>query len=190
MLDDNKIVAQKLLQAIGGTPKVIEYKDCNNKNIIDVFISDNKPFDGITSYSTIGLSDHSIGLVGSGNKELRVEFIGVCDSNYDMFANIVGSCAFNIINEHFSCKPGTVYPNLINKYYNNLQMKHIFFTTPFLWDGIRGIETLTKHITWLMLIPISDDEFEFLQTHSSDELENLFEKYEVDIFDLDRKSIV
>lgn len=189
MTNDIKIIAQKVLKAIGGTPKVIEYLDRDETSKIPIFIGENRPYQEIVSYATIGLSDYSIGLK-IDNKELRVEFIGACETYYDEFVNIVSTCAFNIINDHYSCEPGTVYPNVVSMYYPNLEMKHIFFTTPFLWEGLEGIETADNYISWLMMIPISDKEFDYLRKNGSDKLEDLFEENQIDIFDLSRKSII
>ncbi len=189
MMNTDKLVAQKILQVVGGNPQVVEYKDKDENSAIDIFIGLNKPYEEINTYSTIGLSNYEIGLK-SKNKELRIEFVGGCEAKYNKFGNILSSCAFNIINDQFSCKPGTIYPNMISEYYDNVSMKHVLFTFPFLWEGFEHIETLEAYITWLMLVPISDEEFEFVKKNNVEELENLFEQKEINIFDLNRKSVV
>ena len=103
---EKKLIVQKILQIVGGKPKVVEYKDEEKKSNIDIFIGGDTPFKGMNTYSTIGLSDYSIGLLVE-DKELRVEFIGSCESEYREYANILSSCTFNIINTQFSCSPGT-----------------------------------------------------------------------------------
>lgn len=69
-------------------------------------------------------------------------------------------------------------------------MKHIYFTTPFLWNNLPGLELEDKVITWLMAIPISDNEFDFLIQNGSESLEGLFEEKNINIFDINRKSII
>ena len=160
---DNKRIAHNILEIIGGKPKVIEYWDSFRESMIDIFIGVDRPYEGITSYSTIGLSSYPIDLKTKDNRKLRVEFIGACDSSSDMFANIISTCAFNIINDKYSCDPGTVYPNVVSEYYPDTEMRHVYFTTPFLWEDTHSLEFDDIIITWLMAIPISDNEFEFLK---------------------------
>ncbi|MDT2570526.1 suppressor of fused domain protein [Enterococcus raffinosus] len=120
------------------------------------------------------------------DKELRVEFIGSCESEYKEYANILSSCAFNIINTQFSCSHGMVYSDVASEYYKETTMKHILFTDPFLWENIETLD----YVTWLMMVPISNEEFEFLKVNGSEELENLFEKININLLDLNRKSVV
>lgn len=190
MPQNQQKVAKRILESVGGKPKVIEFNDLNNISTIDIFIGLDRPYEGVTTYSTIGLSEYTVGLELEGNKELRVEFIGASENNFDKFANIVSSCAFNIINNNFGCKPGVVYPNVIHEYYGDSEMKHVLITNPFLWENLNNIETTNKVITWLMLVPISDKEFEFLRRNGSDKLEDIFESKNIDIFDIYRKSIL
>ncbi|PZL73779.1 hypothetical protein CI088_07955 [Enterococcus plantarum] len=188
-MNNDKLIAQRILQAVGGNPKVVEYRDKNENSTVGIFIGANRPYDDVTTYSTIGLSNYGIGLKYQ-NKEIRVEFVGGSESKYKKFGNILSSCAFNIINDKFSCKPGTVYPNTVSEYYEEISVKHVLFTDPFLWDGLEYIDTENVHITWLMLIPISDKEFKFIRNNSVEELEDLFKKNEIDIFDLNRDSVI
>ena len=187
---DNKLIARTVLGTIGGTPKVVEYWDNEHKSKIDVFSASDRPYEGVSSFSTIGLSSYPIDIKTNYAKELRIEFIGACANNSDMFANIISSCAFNIINSKYSCSPGTVFPNVVSEYHQNKTMKHIYFTSPFLWERINNLDFDEVIVTWLMIIPISDSEFDFIKKNGSEELEALFEKSDIDIFDLNRKSIV
>lgn len=136
------------------------------------------------------MHNHDIDLILPNNKDLRVEFIGACAAQYEQFPNIMSSCAFNIINSQYSCNPGTVYPDVIKAYYDEIDMKHVMLVTPFLWGDIPDIETDNKLINWLMLVPISEEEFQFLKDNGSDALEKLFEEKEIDICNLERKSIL
>ena len=187
---DNKRIAHTVLEIIGGKPKVIRYWDNSRESMIDIFIGADRPYEGISSYSTIGLSGYSIDLKTEDNKELRVEFIGACDSSSDMFANIISSCAFNIISDKYSCNPGTVFPCVVSEYYPDIEMRHIYFTAPFLWENIHNLEFDDVIVTWLMAIPISDNEFGFLINNGSDQLEALFEDKDIDVFDINRKSVL
>ena len=102
-----------LHNAIGLTPKVVAFYDANENSKVDMYIGVDRPDFGITTYSTIGLSEHSIGFTNSNDEDIRVEFISICNSSVFDFANVIATCAFNIINDNYSCQPGTVYPDMI-----------------------------------------------------------------------------
>jgi len=188
--ETDKMVAKTVLQIIGGTPKVICFYDDDKKYSVDIFIGKDRPFECITSYSTIGLSNHSINLVTSTSKELRIELIGACNNEYDLFPNILSTCSFNIIKDKSTCQQGIVFTNTIEHYYKDIAMKHIVFVDPFMWGNIPSLELEDRVITWLMAVPISQSEFEFLKQYGISSLENLFEEKEVDVCDLKRNSAV
>jgi len=189
-MSNGKLIARALVGVIGGTPKIVRYYDNNETSNIDMYIGIDRPEAGISTYSTIGLSNHSIGMKTDDGKQLRVEFIGACGSNADQFANIISSCAFNIINSKYSCEPGVVYPCVVKEYYRDIDMEHIFFTTPFLWENLHDMVLDEMVVTWLMAIPISDNEFIYLKENGSEALEDLFEENNIDIFDITRKSLL
>jgi hypothetical protein len=45
-------------------------------------------------------------------------------------------------------------------------------------------------IAWLMIIPISGSEFDYLAKNGSDALEELFTANDIDVFNLNRKSVI
>lgn len=62
---------------------------------MDILDAIDRPYDGITAYSTIGLSDYSIGY-SVDEKPLRIEIVGASDTIYEFFPNILSTCAFSI----------------------------------------------------------------------------------------------
>lgn len=56
--DENKTIAKTALAAFGRKPLVHAYWDDNKKNSIDMLSCNDRPYDGVTSYSTIGLSGY------------------------------------------------------------------------------------------------------------------------------------
>lgn len=186
---ENKTIAEMALGIFGGEPSVIRGADEKGTSNIDILSCKDRPCKWVTSYSTLGLSDYSIGLKVDG-VPLRVELVGACATQYDQFVNILGTCAFNIINSNFRCKPGIIYPNVVGMYLENQPMKHVLFTTAFVWE--KKCETLEfkpmKIVTWLLIVPISDLENKYAEEHGSDSLEAVFEQKHIDIFDLKRAS--
>lgn len=189
-VQNKKLIFQTLSRVIGFTPKVVEYYDQIRTSKIDIYIGTDRPDFGISTYSTIGLSKYPIDLTNKNGEDIRVEFISICNSDVVKFPNIIATCAFNIINNNYSCRPGTVYPDIVKEYYDGKEMEHVYFTSPFLWEELQNIYIDNNVVTWLLAMPISNNEFEFLKINGSDALEDLLEKNSVDIFDINRKSIL
>lgn len=183
-----KDIAKLLANINGGRPRMSRFYDDNKENSIDIVVMDNKPELYETTFATIGLCNYDIGYSVDGIP-LRVEFIGACIDEYNLFGNIISTCAFNIINSSYSCSPGTVYPDVVRMYYPELNMKHVMFVSPFLWDeSFTSLDFEDKHVSWLQAIPISDAEYAYVEQNGSEALENLFEQSDVDILDLNRTS--
>lgn len=186
---ESKIIAKEAFDVFGGKPIVSKYWDDKKESSIDIILCSDRPYKGVTSYSTIGLSEYNIGYT-SEDIPLRVELVGACASHFQDFPNILASCAFNIINTKFACYPGAIFQNVVGFYNANSEMQHVLFTTPFIWE--KTLETISfqhKKVTWLLAVPISNEELKYASENSADALEELFEKYQIDIFDLNRKSV-
>jgi len=185
-----KIIFDYLHNLIGFTPKIVEYRDETEEFKILIYIGVDRPDFELTTYSTVGLSEHSIDEVNSKGKDIRAEIIGMCNSDVTEFANIISTCAFNIIKDNYPCWPGAVHPYVVKEYYNDIDMEHIFFTIPFEWDDLQSFTIYDKVITWLMAIPISDNEYEYLLENGYDALNALFVKESIQYFDIHRKSLL
>lgn len=165
------------------------FYDDNQESSIDIVMLDNKPNEYETTFATIGLMNYDIGY-SLEDKPLRVELIAACVDEYELFGNILSTCAFNIINTGYTCSPGVIYPNVIEMYYPELFMKHIMFVSPFLWDeNLTSFDFDDKHVSWLQAIPISEAEYSYAEKNGSEALEDLLEESEVDILDLNRQSV-
>lgn len=184
---DKKEVAKRLLQDIGGIPRVYSFSGDESKKEIDVCCVDNSPIEHVSSYSTIGLSSYTLDKKIE-EKSLRTEIIGATDSRNDLFPNIISDCAFKVM-EGYSCVPGTVFLNVIDNYYLNSNMKHVLLTIPFLWN-LQDLEFEHEYVTWLLAVPISDSEYDFFAENGYKQLETLFEKSQIDIYDLNRVSVI
>lgn len=189
-MEYKKKIFQILYEEIGANVKVHSYYDRKEEAKIDLYIAKDRPEVMLSTYSTIGLSEYTIGVTDKKSREIRVEFIGVCSTEVEVFPNILSSCAFNIINSKYTCKPGIVYPGVISSYLKETDMKHIYFTSPFLWEGLQGLEINNHAITWLLAMPISDMEFEYIQCNGDEAFEELLEQSEVDFSDIYRDSVV
>ena len=99
-MQQKKYIFQILHKEIKLAPKVLAFADDTNENSIDIYIGEDRPDIGLNTYSTIGLSKFPVDLVCSDGREIRVEYIGMCNSDFSEFPNIVASCAFNIIKDN------------------------------------------------------------------------------------------
>lgn len=184
-----KIIAQKELEVIGGNPQIFRYWDDNKRNNIDILTSTDRPYRGVISYATIGLSEYEIGLL-SNNKDLRVELLGACDEKDEFFANILATTAFEIMKKK-KCIYGDIIQNVISEYYSiDYEMKHVYLMNPFLWEGFETFELENREIAWLLIVPISEQEKDYAIANGWEALEDIFEKADIDIFNLNRKSII
>lgn len=188
--NENKIIAKAAFDVFGGKPSVTKYWDDNKESSIDILSCCDRPHNGVTSYSTIGLASYSIGYT-TDSIPLRVEIVGACDSSYDCFRNILASCAFNIINTKFKCHPGAVFENVVKFYIHDSLLEHILFVSPFLWgDRLKTLNFKDKKVAWLLAVPISEKEFKYAKDKGKDALEELLEEKQIDIFNLYRKSVL
>lgn len=80
--------------------------------------------------------------------------------------------------------------DIVGRYIEKVEMKHILFTDPFLWDNINSIDIEDTKVAWLLAVPISEKEYLYAQEKGTDALEKFFEFENIDIFDLNRKSIL
>jgi hypothetical protein len=186
----NKAVARHAAKALGGTPRIHAYHHDTENLSVDVLSCQDRPCSGVTSYSTIGLSDHP--MVKDGKEfPTRLEIAGACATTKQRFANILVSAAFCIIRTRRLYHPGRVMPDCIREYYPDTTVPHLYFTAPFLWEEtLRTLDCGTKQVSWLLAVPISEAEYEYFKRLGDEALEDLFEKQQIDVFDLTRPSSV
>ena len=162
-------------------------KECNclhryehGNDMPDIIVCDftNSPSNDVCSYTTIGLHNVDIGLT-SGGKKLRVELIGATYSEFTDFADIMSMAAHGRM-ESKRCCPGFILLNSISYYLQGSDMKHILMTIPTFWDDeIMVIDDTI--ISWLMILPISDNEYKYAQENGTEALEKLLEKNKVNV---------
>lgn len=187
---ENKSIARIVANAFGGKPEVHQYLDEAGHSSVGLLVSIDRPQRGISSYSTIGLSDFP-NLIGGDDKGVRIELVGACASSVRKFPNILTTAAFCVINSKWTCYPGAIFPDVVSAFNCSKTMKHLMFVPPFLWEeNLHTLEFQNKTVAWLLAVPISEEEFRFAESEGADNLEALFEKNQIDIFDINRPTIV
>jgi len=189
---ENKELAKYITTIVGINRTVYGYWDDKNENCIDIFTCDD-PLDlNVKFYGTLGLSDYpNVIEMKSGDQHIPVELLMAGYKSYDKIPNILSTCAFYLSKDKWACQPGSVFMRMVDFYYKK-EMQHIMFIRPFLWaDKLEPLKLESKTVYWLLAVPISEAELQYRNQNGFNALERLlFEENEVDIFDLDRKSVI
>lgn len=186
---DTKQVAKHALRFIGGTPKVYAYYNDNKSKTVDIATFYNGYLRGKITTSTLGFSSRDTGLVVDEHP-LRVELMAAADKEYDGdIQHILSSAAFEIM-DGIPIGHGMIVDNIIQWYIPNSQMKHCLFVTPQYWSKYTSYFDNSTYVAWLCLIPISDVERMYIKRHGFDAFDKIMERRNINIFDLNRSTIV
>lgn len=74
-------------------------------------------------------------------------------------------------------------------YYKNIDVKYVLFGNTYLCD-IKTQEFNAKIVAWLLLVQISDSEYDIAHGKGVDHIERKLEVLSVDIFNLRRNSVL
>lgn len=187
---DNKQIARHAAKAFGGTPSVVAYWDEAKQYSVDLLVCPDAPTSGVTSYSTVTLSDSPL-MQAEREFPVRIELAGACESSVEAFANVLTTAAFYIMKDKWFCRPGVVFESMVAEYKLSRSMQHLYFTAPSTWPELNTtLELSTKKVTWLWAIPISEAESKYIAENGDDRFESLLEESGADVFDIHRASIV
>jgi antitoxin YqcF len=185
---DNREIAKAAARAFGGDPRITRFWDDNRSHYVDILACVDRPHPGITSYSTVNLSDWPLEREGK-EYGVRLEMVGACRSIFREFANALATSAFCIINSKWFCYPGAVFPDVLAMYDPDSPMRHFMFVPPFLWESeLKTMRFASKSVAWLLAVPIYENEREYASSNGSEKLEARFVEQQIDIFDLGRSS--
>lgn len=186
----NKAIAKKLATAFGGKASVASYRDEAEKSSVAILTCRDAPQEHVNSYATVTLANHPI-LQDGREFPARVELVAACEAAATGFENVLSTCAFNVINDGWFVGPGVVFPDVLSMYGLSDTLAHVIFVSPMLWDGQVTTTTVEgRTLAFLQAIPISEAEYRFAETRGPDALEDLFERRQIDVFDIDRVSVV
>lgn len=188
-IKQRNLVLQRIKEVFENPIEIEPFESDDGQACVEIVKCPDSPFAGVTSYSTLGVYQCE-NLLTADDKELNVEFMGICDSRNQWFDGLLSTCAFAMIKGKVRAHPYEVYKDIIPVYQPNIDMKHILLIPPFsLRHDLGIIETDTRVITWLMLNPISDSEFAYMQKNGYEKLLDVFVEEDIDVYDLYRKSV-
>ncbi len=186
----NKIVAQKVAEAFGRYPKITTMWDADNRSSVYVAAVVDSPEKGLTSYSTVNLSDWPL-YVDGHVYATRIEMMGTAPRELELFESAVSTAAFCVIKQKWECYPGAIFPDILAMYDLSATMKHVLFTEPFPNTPLeKSLQLPDRLVTWLMMVPIADSEYEFAKARGWEALGQMFEDRNIDVWDLERKPVV
>ena len=188
--ESNKIVARKVAEAFGRFPKITTMWDADNRSSVDVGAVVDSPEEGLTSYSTVNLSDWPLYVDGRVH-ETRIEMMGTAPSEFELFQEAVSTAAFCVIKQKWECYPGAIFPDVLAMYHLSTTMKHVLFTEPFPGSILEeSVQLPDRLVTWLMMVPIADSEYEYAKANGWLALGQIFEEQDIDVWDLQRKPVI
>ncbi|MDC8107125.1 suppressor of fused domain protein [Chryseobacterium sp. B21-037] len=191
--EENKKLSNYITNIVGINKIIDRHYNKDNRNFIDIFTCDDPLYPRIKICGTVGVSDHpnKIEMNDNSFRDIPVELLIGGYTEFNMLASIVSTSGFYITNNGWECQPGSVFMRIIEMYFETSEMKHIMFISPFLWeDKLEPLKLETKTVHWLLCIPISDEELEYKMENGTSALEDIFQKKDIDIFDINRKSAI
>lgn len=189
---DNVKMAQFVAQAIGIEPHVYPYYDNDRSHELHILQLTDPIDPNVGINMTVGLSDHeNLVAVEGGHQNIPIELFMASYKEFEQAANVLSTTAFYIWKDKYECRPGNVFKHMVDMYIKDTDMKHIYFTQPFLWeDKLDQLQLGSKKVAFLLMIPCSDAEVHYKLQHGDDAFEQLLQDNDIDIYDLNRKSVI
>lgn len=185
----SRSIARAAAAAFMGVQRVRRYWDEPNQNHVDILSCEDTPCRGVRSYSTIGVSE-AVLTHGDRPLEIRTEIVGACESRRSAFPLALATAAFCVLKSGWAIAPGVIFPEVLAVHDASKTMRHVLFLPPFLWDGrLEPMDVDGRTMTWLQAIPIAELELRYAEANGVPALELLFERAQIDVFDLDRSSV-
>lgn len=173
----------------GGASRVIG-QTFDDGATVDVLVVEGSPEIGQRSYSTIGLSDRNLVIAGR-DFGFGVELCAGSSLHDDRYELLIGDIAYEILVGNWVAALNTVFPDIFSKAFPESRMRHVLLSHPFSWGEKFGVlKFLGRKVVWLQMIPISESEYLLARSEGVDVLEELLERSEANIFDVNRAPVV
>ncbi|MDX3989105.1 MAG: suppressor of fused domain protein [Achromobacter sp.] len=180
-------LGRTIREKFGATTKVVLFADDERENEVFIVIGENFPQNGVTSYASVGLSKNRQRV---GENDLRVEIVAACATATPRIDNLLASCVLDTAKNGSAIVYGSCIKNIVVQYQISDTLRHVTFVAPFLWQGLDKLLVDGEDVYCLMMLPISDAEMRYLEGRGIDALENLFNQHQIDIYDINRPSIL
>lgn len=147
------------------------------------------PFEGLSSWATIGASAFDTGVTTADGRPLRVEFVVAVDGRFNFLASSLAGCVGQLGGVN-AVGPGVVYRGAISHYYPDATTPHLLSLYPWSWGSFPSIDKAEVYVSWLQLVPVTDQEMQMVMLGGVDSFEELLLREQPDLYSLDRPSVV
>lgn len=182
-----KDLGRLIRSRFGENTKVVRFGDDQEEQCTFIVSGVDCPERGVTSYGSVGLYKAPQRVGGS---QILVEIVAACASATANIDNLLASCVFDAIKNRSQVIYGSFIENIALQYGISSTLNHVAFVSPFLWDDLDKLEVEGRSVYLLLMLPISDAELSFLKGNGIDALEKRFSENQIDIFDINRPSVV
>jgi hypothetical protein len=162
----------------------------NSDNKLQVVLFKNQPQFGISTYSTLGLSDFILDL--KGEKKVRQEFIFSIYERYEspIIAQHLTSFSEGVIKTGKGLLRGEVIgPG--KPFINGSQLVGLYASSPaFFEDSFHIYEGMNPPVVFVWLMPLLLNEIHFVRNNGWNEFETILETKDCDFWDINRDSIL
>ncbi|WP_049962836.1 suppressor of fused domain protein [Ruminococcus sp. HUN007] len=182
-----------LTETLGGVQAAFSYQKQDAEHKLDILYAKQSPGGNYLTASTLGLVNRTTGYSDSNTgKEIRAEIIMSSYGGHDMAGKILSTAGIGIYDTNIRYGYGTVLKGIMELYYPNSDMKHLFLMLPPpLWKKSFGVTDADESIiTFLYALPISQAECDYMSENGIDALQNFFVEKNIDMFDFERKSVL
>ncbi len=174
-------IVKHLENYIGEISNAINITD--KKYNITISLYENIPFEGVRTYSTLGMNKYYIGYY--------FEFIFVCGNmfNKNEIASFLTSFSEYLIEENKSVRHGDVI-SFDFTLTSDTKMNSLYFTLPFYFDqNLQQLDLKERSVIFPLIIPVYDQEAELIKEKGWNAFEEFLEANEIDnLWDLKRES--
>lgn len=187
---EEKMIARFYEEVWKARPKFfIHRRDADDSSFVAIGQVAEVPGEGLVSLGTNGLSNHPLYREnGDEYADTRLELLGAClDSQVDDFEQMLFFSSRIVIEQRWLCAPGTFLLDAVSRFGTFPAMQHLYFTTPFAFEGFQTQTFGQRTVSWLQAVPVSTSEMELARRNSTDALETVMEEQDIDWFDLNRQ---
>jgi hypothetical protein len=186
--ETGRAAARAAAAAFGCKPETIfKYADVDESYHVDILSCKDRPSPGLVSYSTLGVH-----LVPNllDDEDFRVELAGIAEDTVEKFPNLLSTAAFYVIKDRWHVAKGIVFEDLVTMYKLSKTLQHVMWVEPHEWEELAGVDVGGLTINWMLAVPISESERQYLYDNGYYKLQEVFIDREVEYWDLNRRPVV
>ncbi|GEN69618.1 suppressor of fused domain protein [Chryseobacterium rhizosphaerae] len=174
-------IVEHIENHIGEITNAINITD--KKYDITISLHEQTPFDGVRTYSTLGLNRYFIGYY--------FEFIFVCENKFSKneIASFLTSFSEFLIEQNKGVKQGDVI-SFDFTITSETKMNSLYFTLPFYFDeNLQQLDLDERSVIFPLIVPVYYDEAQLIREKGWNSFEEFLEENEIDnLWDLNRES--